>query len=112
MILSLLQNKEFRDKFITLYCYHIQYTFAPKRTVAILNEMAKKIDNEMKLNDKRWPEPHYKNWKEKSVPMLRNALKNRPQNAYEQLKSSFSLSDKQLASYKKKAVQMHNEKNT
>ena len=90
--------------------YHIQYTFAAERTVPILNSMADKIDNEMKLNAQRWSEPKYNKWKENSLPLLRRALENRPQSAYEQLKSSFHLSDSELENYKKKAVRLHDEK--
>lgn len=110
IIRKLLKNRDFRDRFITLYCYHIQYTFAAERTVPILNSMADKIDNEMKLNAQRWSEPKYNKWKENSLPLLRRALENRPQSAYEQLKSSFHLSDSELENYKKKAVRLHDEK--
>ena len=110
IIRKLLMNDKFRDRFITLYCYHIQYTFASERTIPILNSMAEKIDNEMKLNSQRWYEPKYKNWKNKSLPLLRSALQDRPKNAYEQLKSSFLLSDGELEKYKQKAVKLHDEK--
>lgn len=106
IIRNLLKNDTFRDRFITLYCYHIQHTFAPERTVPILNAMADTIDNEMKLNEARWKKPEYKTWKETNVPFLRTFLESKPDIAYRQLKSSFSLSQNQLEAYKQRAAQM------
>ena len=112
IIRKLLQNKDFRDRFITLYCYHIQYTFAPERTVPILEDLAKKIDGEMKRNEKRWHEPRYSKWKSNSIPMLRRALQNRPKDAYEQLKTSFYFTDRELEKYKQKAVKLYEQKHS
>lgn len=107
IIRKLLQNDEFRDKFITTYCYHIQHTFNPERTVPILNAMAATIDNEIPLNYERWNYPNYDTWKNKTIPLLRTYLESKPDIAYQQLKSSFRLSDKKLAQYKAAAEQMN-----
>lgn len=106
IIRKLLENDEFKDKFITTYCYHIAYTFNPERTVPILNAMAETIDNEIPLNDERWGYPNYDTWKDKTIPFIRTYLESKPDIAYRQLKSSFKLSDKKLAQYKAAAEQM------
>lgn len=106
IIRKLLKNEEFKDKFITTYCYHIQNTFNPDRTVPILNSMADTIEKEIPLNYERWGYPKYDTWKNKTIPFLRTYLESKPDIAYQQLKSSFKLSDNKLAEYMAAAERM------
>lgn len=106
IIRNLLKNDEFRSRFITTYCYHIQNTFAPERVVPILNSMADTIDNEIKLNQARWGYPNYNTWKESTIPFLRTYLESKPDIALQQIKESFDLTDEELAEYVKLAGQI------
>lgn len=99
IIRKLLQNTEFRDRFITLYCWHIDHTFAPERTVAVMERLAEEIDGEMKLNQKRWGYPSYNEWRESGPETLRSFLEQKPAIAKKQLCSSFNLTEEQLAAY-------------
>ncbi len=99
IIRKLLANDDFKDKFITTYCYHIQNTFNPKRTVPILNSMAELIDSEIPLNCKRWGYPKYDTWKNKTIPFLRTYLESKPDIAYQQLRTSFKLSEQKMNEY-------------
>ena len=96
---KLLENDEFRARFITAYCYHMNTTFAPERAVAILDEMAATIDGEIKLNQKRWGRPKYSEWSEKTVPFLRNYLETRPEKMKADLMESFHLSEEEWDNY-------------
>ncbi|MCC8079356.1 MAG: CotH kinase family protein [Oscillospiraceae bacterium] len=106
IIRKLLQNDDFRDEFITAYCYHIQNTFAAERVVPILEAMAEKIDGEIPLQQARWGYPVYDTWKNSTLPFLRGVLEAKPELAAQQLKSSFSLTDEQLAEYMAAAAKM------
>ena len=110
IIRNLLKNEEFKQRFLTLYCHHIQYTFAPERTVPILNAMADNIDNEIKLNQDVWKKPIYKDWKNYTVPFLRKFLQEKPAIAYTQLQKSFKLKNGELEQYKALAAQYKAEK--
>lgn len=110
IIRNLLKNEEFRERFLTLYCYHVQYTFAPERTVPIVTAMADNIDNEIKLNQNVWGKPRYKEWKDYSVPFLKKFLEEKPEVAYKQLQKSFRLKDSDLEKYKALAQQYKMEK--
>lgn len=111
IIRNLLKNEEFRERFLTLYCYHVQYTFASERTVPILTAMADNIDNEIKLNQNVWDKPRYKEWKKNSVPFLKRFLEEKPAVAFKQLQQSFKLKDSDLEKYKALAEQYKNERN-
>ncbi len=110
IIRNLLKNKEFRERFLTLYCYDVQYIFTPERTIPILNAMASNIDNEIKLNQTVWEQPKYKEWKNNAVPFLQRFLEEKPAVAFKQLKQSFKLKDDDLKKYQALAAQYKNQK--
>ncbi len=99
IIRKLLENKDFRDRFITLYCWHIRHTFAPERTVPILENLTQDIEGEMKLNEKRWGYPKYSFWRESGPELLREFLEQKPEIAMGQLRSSFKLTREELEAY-------------
>ena len=99
IIHNLLQNEEFRTRFITAYCYHMNTTFAPDRAVRILDGMVDRIDEEIKLNEKRWGTPEYTKWSKTTVPYLRDFLMERPQETKKDLMESFQLSEEDWNRY-------------
>ena len=99
IIRKLMENKDFRDRFLTLYCWHIRHTFAPERTVPILEHLAEQIDGEMKLNGKRWGYPSYKYWKKTGPDTIRSFLEQKPEVALKQLRQTFKLTEEELAAY-------------
>lgn len=99
LIRKLLENDEFRDRFITAYCYHMNTTFSPDRAVKILDQMADTIDGEIKRNEKKWRRPHYNDWKNTTVPYLRDYLKQRPDEIKNHLMEAFHLSEKEWEHY-------------
>lgn len=98
IIRKLLKNDEFRDKFISAYCYHINTTFSSERTLAILDEMAGLLEDEIPNQSKRWGAPTMVIWKS-NVNLLKTFFKEKPELAVKQLKSSFNLSDAQMQRY-------------
>ncbi len=93
IIRNLLKNDEFKDRFITAYCYHLNNTFAPDRAVAILDGMAEDIGGEIKLNQSVWGRPDYKTWNKTTVPFLRDYLRERPGETRNHLMKSFKLTE-------------------
>ena len=99
IIRKLLENKEFRDHFLTVYAYQITNTLAPERSVPIFDALASSVEGEIKLNEPIWKRPSYSKWKEFQVPHLRNYLKVRPGEIKNNLKTSFHLSEKDWEHY-------------
>jgi len=101
IIRKLLANKDFRDLFISRYCYHLNTTFEPDRCIAILDQMADAIKDEVPRNADKWPEPQPEIW-EKNIEYLRDFFKVKPDMAKKQLRDNFGLSEKELNEYLKK----------
>ena len=99
IIRKLLQNEEFREHFLTVYCYHLTNTLAPERSMSIFDGMVNTVEGEIKLNEKIWHRPAYSTWSGYTVPYLRNFLKDRPTEMKKALKESFRLSEKDWEHY-------------
>lgn len=100
IIRKLLANEEFRDLFISRYCYHLNNTFEPDRCIAILDSMTAAIRDEVPRNAEKWPEPSAEAW-EDNIEFLKTFFTVKPDMAKDQLKSNFGLSDAQLSEYLK-----------
>ena len=98
IIRKLLQNEDFRDLFISRYCYHLNTTFDTDRCIAILDQMADVIRDEVPRNAARWETPSVQSW-EKSLEFLRKFFTVKPDLAKEQLMENFDLSESQLNKY-------------
>ena len=98
LIRKMLKNKDFRDKFISMYCYHINTTFSTERTMPILEKMAGLIEGEIPNQYQRWKAPSKSLW-DTNVDIIKTFLKEKPGIAKKQLKSAFGLSDEQLQNY-------------
>jgi len=101
IIRKLLENDEFRDLFISRYCYHLNTTFEPDRCVEIFDRMADTIRPEIPRNDGKWHSPKTKNW-ESSLEFIREFLRTKPEKAKQQLRSNFGLSEAELEEYLEK----------
>lgn len=98
LIRKLLKNDEFRDKFISTYCYHLNTTFSPKRTTAILDEMAAVIADEIPRQGDRWGLPNEDSW-QTSLDLLHRFCEQKPDIAIQQLQDNFDLSDREIQRY-------------
>ncbi|MBE6758912.1 MAG: hypothetical protein E7554_02330 [Ruminococcaceae bacterium] len=101
IIRKMLQNAEFRDLFISRYCYHLNTTFEPDRCIEILDRMADVIRDEVPRNAERWPKPSVESW-ENNVEFLRDFFEEKPEMAKQQLRSNFGLSEAELEEYLEK----------
>lgn len=101
IIRKLLENKDFRDLFISRYCYHINNTFEPDRCIAILDELSGSIRSEVSRNHEKWGQPKPENW-ENSIQFIRDFLRKKPEKAKEHLMTCFGLSERELEEYLRK----------
>ena len=100
LIRKLLKNDEFRDQFISTYCYHLNNTFNTERTLAILDEMAAVIADEIPRHGERWGFPNESSW-ETSLNVLKKFFEQKPDLAIKQLQENFGLSDSEMERYLK-----------
>lgn len=98
LIRKLLKNDEFRDKFISTYCYHLNNTFNTERTLAILDEMAAVIADEIPRHGDRWGYPNENSW-QTSLDMLTRFFQQKPALAIQQLQENFDLTDREMQRY-------------
>ncbi len=100
IIRKLLANAEFRDMFISRYCYHLNTTFDTDRCLAILDELADTIRDEVPRNAAVWGQPGKNAWKN-NVEFLQSFFKDKPGMAKKQLRDNFDLSKSELNEYLK-----------
>lgn len=92
---KLLANEDFKNYFIESYAYHLKTTFAPERTIAILDRMASEIRTEIPKNYERWHALSLKNW-EKNVNLMKEMLTKRVEYSKQHLQDTFDLSDERM----------------
>ena len=89
---ALVKNPEWRARFIERYVELTVTTFAPERAVRILRELRDEMDSEMPRHIARWGRPtSYGTWV-KNVNAIEKWMKDRPDNALENLRKYFNLS--------------------
>ena len=98
LIRKLLQNENFRDKFISTYCYHINTTFDSERMLNILDEMIAVIEDEMPRHYERWGVPSDAEW-QLNLKQIRSFCEQKPDLAIQQLQDNFDLSDREIQRY-------------
>ena len=54
LMVNLMRNDQFRDKFIERLAYHLNYTFETGRVLERIDTLAKNIESEMPLQMERW----------------------------------------------------------
>ena len=88
---ALVQNPQWRTRFIERYVELVVTAFAPERAVRILRELSDEMDSEMPRHIKRWGKPSsYDAWKS-NVKSLQRWMENRPTYALENLRKYFDL---------------------
>ncbi len=100
IIRKLLENEDFKELFISRYCYHINNTFNPERCIAILEQLSGSIRNEVPRNQARWSIPKADVWEE-NIEFIRGFLEKKPDRAKSHLMTSFNLTEKELEAYLK-----------
>ena len=93
---GLLKNKEWREKFIERYAWHLNNTFDPQRTEAILYAMKQEIENEMPRHIERWGTPSSVESWNKTVDRLNEICKEKVSITKQHLKEFFGLSDARM----------------
>jgi len=101
IIRNLLANPDFRELFISRYCYHINNTFNPERCIAILEQLSGTIRSEVSRNEARWGSPKVDLW-EKSIKFIEEFFETKPQKAKSHLMVCFNLSEKDIETYLRK----------
>lgn len=92
---KLFDSEAFTRRFIERYCYHLQTTFAPDRTIDIFEKLYAKIESEMPRQAERWGAPSTTSWPG-NCELLRNFLIKRPEQIRIQLMENFDLSEREL----------------
>ncbi len=97
LINGLLQNAEFKDKFLRRFAWQIQNVWSPERVNAAIDEYYAAIQPEMKRDCVKWGLT-YENWEE-NVQALRSFANTRAKYVVSFVKSYFGLSDAEMQSY-------------
>ena len=93
---GLLENDEWREKFIERYAYHLNNTFAPERLRTLLDAMAAEIRTEMPRHIERWEQPSSMERWESNVERLANMAEEKVEITKQDLKEFFNLSDSRM----------------
>jgi len=94
LTVKLLQNDEFRQRFIERLAYHLNHTFAPERVVARIDEIAAVLEPEMPRHFERWG-GSMSNWYA-HVQRLRDFAEKRPAIVLRHIQGEFGLSDEEM----------------
>ena len=97
LINGLLENGEFRDKFLTRFAWQIENVWSYERVLPVIDSYCDAIRPEMERDCERW-ELSYRTW-EKSVERIRTFFKNREGYVVEDLQDWFKLTDAQMEAY-------------
>lgn len=90
---GLLENPEWKKKFIERFAYHLNNTFSLEYTMPLLDAMEAEIKNEIPRQKERWGEPG--NW-EGQLKTLRRIMDERIGIVAEDLQQFFGLSDARM----------------
>ena len=88
---KLLENEEFRSKFIDQYMLHLNTTFRPENVIAVIDSMHDDIEEPFPAHIARWGEPWSMEQWEVNVERLRNFALQRPDHVWETMCNFFSL---------------------
>ena len=97
LINGLLENGEFRDKFLTRFAWQIENVWSYERVLPVIDSYCDAIRPEMERDCERW-ELSYRTW-ENSVERIRTFFKNREGYVVEDLQDWFKLTDAQMEAY-------------
>lgn len=93
---KLFENEEFRDSFIQRYSVHLQLSFNPNRSLALLDSMAALIASEVPEHMRRWSKSMRlgtdMDWN-KHLQVMRDFLSERPAKEREHIQSFFNTTE-------------------
>jgi hypothetical protein len=89
IIRTLLQNKKIEEQYITTFCDYLNTCFHADTALALLNKMAKRIEDEIPFHQKRWGTT-VASW-HKNIDIVREFVEKRPAHLYRQLDQKFGL---------------------
>ena len=98
LINALLDNKTFRDTFLTRAAWHLNTVWTEENIRAAVQEITDAISEDMKKDCLRWNENTYSQWLREVESLQRTAAK-RPRYVAEFLQSYFDLTGAQMRSY-------------
>ncbi len=91
LLSGLLEEEGFRDRFLARFADHLNTTFAASRTVAELDALERRLEDEIDRHAHRWPQLGSRSQWHASVDELRGFLRSRPDVQREQLSDHFEL---------------------
>ncbi|NLM11154.1 MAG: hypothetical protein GX213_10370 [Clostridiaceae bacterium] len=95
--MGLLQNDEFKEKFLRRFAYHLNNTFETNHVISVIDELASEIEPEIPRNFKKWT-GSYSLWKQ-CVQKLKDFIMGRPYYVKMYLQQYFGLTDAQMQEY-------------
>lgn len=106
IIRKILQNPSWREKYIQLFQYHVNTTFNPKRTLAILDSMEANINHEMVYHKIRWGGSL--NSFSREINSIKNFMSKRPEYCLNHLSLKFGLGKPQYfyTDYQNEAIKV------
>lgn len=96
LYIALLENSEWRQKFIERYVEVCCSLLTADKMTAVLDEMVSVIDPEMQRHIARWGYPKSYSYWQNQIASLRTNVAGRPEKALKAVKSYFGLSDSQM----------------
>ena len=111
--MGLLENEDFKEKFIERFAYHINVTYNPQRVIERINEIYEILDPEMEQDRTHWNEEFesspawykelasrwmsYNSWSTTQKDRLIDFANQRPAVMKSQLQDFFNISDKRMS---------------
>lgn len=99
LIRGLLQNEDFKQKFIERFVYHCTVTFAPDKVLKRIDELAANIEPYMERDKRRWPNMSVgtmDTWRQEHLQLLRDFATDRPGINLYYMQQYFGLSDTEM----------------
>ncbi len=88
----LYRNSEFRDLYLKTFAFHLEKTFNPSRMNAIVDELAKEIENEIPYHINRWGYPGSITQWRNNLSQFKTMINNRYYAVLNRLQSDLGLS--------------------
>lgn len=94
LTVKLMENRDFQERFIERFAYHLNNTFAPQRVIARIDQLAANIEPEMARHLERWGGT-MEEWRT-HVQHLRDFALMRPAIVARHIQRKFGLSDQEM----------------
>jgi len=101
IINALVQNEGFRDQMLTRLAWHLRNTYAPERVIALIDEMAAEVANDLEYNYEIWSGT-YEGWLD-HVQFLRDFVKSEEKDRVADMvrnaRYAFKMSEEEMIHY-------------